>query len=216
MVQTMKLLIVDDHPLLRDGLAAILRQAEPDAVILQARDAREGLGLVDLHADLDVVILDLMLPGLGGLPAITEFGRKRRDLPVIILSASEDRRDARKALALGARGYVAKSASQHTLLSAIRRVLTGDRYIPSPIFTRVDAFAGVRPEDRTAGGAVRLTDRQIDVLRLLSEGQSNKEIALALILSEKTVKVHITAVFRALNVVNRTQAAIVGRETGLI
>ena len=214
MAQTLKLLIVDDHPLLRDGLASILRQAEPSTQILQARDAQEGLALVDQHADLDVVILDLMMPGLGGLPAISEFGRKRPGLPVIVLSASEDRRDARKALALGARGYVAKSASQHTLLAAIQRVLSGDRYIPSPIFTRIDASA--RPEDRTSGGAVRLTDRQIDVLRLLSEGRSNKEIALALILSEKTVKVHITAVFRALNVVNRTQAAIVGRETGLI
>jgi DNA-binding NarL/FixJ family response regulator len=211
----MKLLIVDDHPLLRDGLAAILRQAEPTACILQARDALEGLDLLDQNFDLDVVILDLMMPGLGGLPAIGEFGRKRPDLPVIVLSASEDRRDARKALALGARGYVAKSASQHTLLSAIRRVLSGDRYIPSPIFTRIDA-AAPHPEDRTAGGAVRLTERQVDVLRLLSEGRSNKEIALALILSEKTVKVHITAVFKALNVVNRTQAAIVGRETGLI
>src|SRR6185312_842025 len=119
----MKLLIVDDHPVLREGLAALLRQAGPETEVLLASDAADGLALVERHADLDAVVLDLMMPGMDGWRAITEFGRKRPELPVIVLSSSEDPQDARKALALGALGYVPKSASQHVLLSAIRIVL---------------------------------------------------------------------------------------------
>jgi two-component system nitrate/nitrite response regulator NarL len=211
----MKLLIVDDHPVLREGLAALLRQAGPETDVLLASDAGEGLALVELHADLDAVVLDLMMPGMDGWRAITEFGRKRPELPVIVLSSSEDPQDARKALALGALGYVPKSASQHVLLSAIRIVLNGDLYVP-PLVLNAPADAEARRSGRAEPNATRLTTRQIEILTMLSKGQPNKTIAATLDLSEKTVKAHITAIFRALNVVNRTQAASVGREVGLI
>jgi two-component system nitrate/nitrite response regulator NarL len=211
----MKLLIVDDHPVLREGLAALLRQAGPDADVLQARDAAEGLALVEAHADLDAVVLDLIMPGMDGWQAISEFGRKRPALPVIVLSSSEDPRDARKALALGALGYVPKSASQHVLLSAIRIVLNGDLYVP-PLVLNEPLGAAERQSSRPDTGAARLTPRQVEILAMLSKGQPNKTIATLLDLSEKTVKAHITAIFRELNVVNRTQAAAVGRESGLI
>ena len=141
--RAMKLLIVDDHPVLREGIAALLRQAGPGAEVLQARDAAEGLALVEEHADLDAVVLDLMMPGMDGWQAISEFGRKRPDLPVIVLSSSEDPHDARKALALGALGYVPKSASQHVLLSAIRIVLDGDIYVPPLVLADAGARASV-------------------------------------------------------------------------
>lgn len=211
----MKLLIVDDHPVLREGLAALLRQAGPETDVLLASDAADGLALVEGHADLDAVVLDLMMPGMDGWRAITEFGRKRPELPVIVLSSSEDPQDARKALALGALGYVPKSASQHVLLSAIRIVLNGDLYVPPLVLNAPD----VREHGQSARsepGAARLTGRQIEILTMLSKGQPNKTIAATLDLSEKTVKAHITAIFRSLNVVNRTQAAAVGREVGLI
>jgi DNA-binding NarL/FixJ family response regulator len=211
----MKLLIVDDHPVLREGLAALLRQAGPDAEVLQARNAPEGLILVENNSDLDVVVLDLMMPGMDGWHAISEFGRRRPDLPIIVLSSSEDPQDARKALALGALGYVPKSASQHVLLSAIRIVLNGDLYVP-PLVLNEPAGAVDRPSGRTDEGASRLTPRQIEILQMLSRGQPNKTIATTLDLSEKTVKAHITAIFKALNVVNRTQAAAAGRDAGLI
>ena len=111
----MKLLIVDDHPVLRDGLAALLQQASPDTTVLQARNASEGLALADGCADLDVILLDLEMPGMKGLEALSEFGRMRPDVPVIVLSSSEDARDVRQSLASGALGYVPKSASQQVI-----------------------------------------------------------------------------------------------------
>ncbi len=212
----MKLLVVDDHPIVREGLAAFLEQLGPDTAVLQAADASQALALVADHADLDIVILDLALPGLDGLSAIAEFARARPELPVIVLSGSEDAQQARAALARGALGYVPKSASRHTLLSAIRLVLSGEIYVPPLVLGYSEAPKLPARPDRTNSDQPRLTDRQIDVLRRLSEGQPNKMIARDLDLSEKTVKAHVTAIFRALNVVNRTQAAAAGRVAGLI
>ena len=118
-LRAMKLLVVDDHPVVRNGLAALLRQLGPDTDVLEACDAEQALALVAQHPDLDVVVLDIVMPGLDGLAAIGEFGRARPELPVIVLSSSEDGQTVRRALALGALGYVQKSASRHTLLSAI-------------------------------------------------------------------------------------------------
>jgi two-component system, NarL family, nitrate/nitrite response regulator NarL len=214
--QPMKMLIVDDHPVLREGLAALLRQSGPDTSVLQASDAAEALALVARHADLDIVVLDLVLPGMSGLPAISEIARLRPDLPVVVLSSSENPQDARKALAQGALGYVPKSASPQTLLAAIQLVLNGDLYVP-PLILDEPAAAQLAHLRRAAGpGGSTMTDRQIDVLRLLVEGQPNKTIARDLGLSEKTVKAHVTGIFKALNVVSRTQAAAVAREIGLI
>jgi two-component system nitrate/nitrite response regulator NarL len=210
----MKVLVIDDHPVIRAGLSAVLCQLGSDTTVLQAGDAEQALGIAGQHPDLDIVVLDLMMPGLGGFPVIAEFGRIRPDLPVLVLSSSEDPQDARKAFAHGALGYVPKSAGQNTLLAAARLVLNGDLYVPPLILTEPPSTYLSRLSPN-AGGAV-LTDRQIDVLRRLGEGQSNRTIALELGLSEKTVKAHVTAIFRALNVVSRTQAAAAGREAGLI
>jgi two-component system, NarL family, nitrate/nitrite response regulator NarL len=212
----MKVLIVDDHPALREGVAALLRQSGPDTSVLQAGDVAEALAFVAQHADLDIVVLDIVLPGMGGLPAIAEFGRLRPDLPVVVLSSSETPQDARRALAQGALGYVPKSASPQTLIAAIRLVLNGDRYVP-PLILDETVAARLAHLRQGAGSAVSaLTDRQIDVLRQLIEGKSNRTIALGLGLSEKTVKAHVTGIFKALNVVSRTQAAAIAREIGLI
>lgn len=212
----MKLLIVDDHAVLREGLAALLRQLGPDTDVVQASDAREAIALLGDHPDLDVVVLDLMMPGMQGLDALSEFGRARPDLPVVVLSSSEDPQDVRRALAAGALGYVPKSAGQRVLLSAIQLVMDGELYVPPLVLGAgpagddgVNATARSRSEQP-------LTARQIEVLKLLSEGAPNKLIAKDLGLSEKTVKAHITAIFRTLNVENRTQAAVAGRKAGLI
>jgi two-component system nitrate/nitrite response regulator NarL len=212
----MKFLVVDDHPVLRDGLAALIGQVGNDTHVLQARDAAEAFDLLDQNEDVELVIVDLLMPGMDGLAAIGEFGRKRPEMPVIVLSSSEDPQDARRALAEGALGYVPKSANPNTLLAAIKLVLNGELYVPALILND----SGADPQrSRTVDPRLQtplLTERQVDVLRLVSEGQSNKAIAHALDLSENTVKVHISAVFKALQVVNRTQAARAGRERGMI
>src|SRR5580698_5140560 len=211
----MKYLIVDDHAVLRNGLKALLRQAETDPLVVEASDGAEGLRLAGLHRDLDAVFLDLEMPGISGMSAIEEFGKQYPDLPVIVLSSSEDPREVRRALAAGALGYVPKSASSETLLAAVGFVLQGNVYVPplmlkEPLPSASDVKTASAPE-----AAARLTDRQLDVLRQLERGLSNKEIALNLDLSEKTVKVHVTSIFRAFKVVNRTQAAIMARKAGL-
>lgn len=209
----MKLLVVDDHAVLREGLAALLLQIGPDMAVVQAQDASEAIALLGSHPDLDVVVLDLMMPGMKGLEAISEFGRARPELPVIVLSSSENPSDVRKAMAAGAMGYVPKSAGQRILLSAIQLVLSGNLYVPPLLL------------EETSGGSERgsksrpdqvLTARQIEILAFLSEGKPNKSIANILGLSEKTVKAHITVIFKTLNVENRTQAALAGRKAGLI
>jgi len=209
----MRFLIIDDHPVVRDGVAALLRSAAPDTEVLQASDSIEGLRIVDARRDLDAVLLDLNMPGLGGMPAVQAFGRHRPDLPVIVLSSSEDPADVRNALAAGALGYVPKSASPQTLLAALQLVLSGNVYVP-PLMVGAagtNAAGAHRAED-----TAQLTERQIDVLRQLSEGLTNKEIANRLGISEKTIKTHVTAIFKMLNVSNRIQAVTVARQAALI
>lgn len=212
----MKLLIVDDHPILREGLAALLRQASDRTEILQASDDAAGLLLAETNPDLDAVFLDLNMPGAGGMPAIQEFGRRNPDLPVIVLSSSEDPHDIRRALALGALGYIPKSASPRTLLAALQLVLSGSVYVPPALLATIAAASGPDSGPHGAAALAQLTERQREVLTQLGRGLSNKEIGHALNLSEKTVKAHITAIFRTLNVVNRLQAAAVARESTLV
>jgi len=210
----MKLLIVDDHAILREGLAAMLRQAGPDTEVVQAGNGAEGLRIAETRLDLDAVFLDLEMPGSGGMSAIPEFGKRRPDLPVIVLSSSEDPRDVRRALALGALGYIPKSSPPRVLLSALQLVLSGTIYVP-PLMLGPAAAAPRLAGAGAASPGASLTERQLEVLRLLGKGLSNKEIGRELALSEKTVKAHVTAIFKTLNVVNRTQAASAAREADI-
>jgi two-component system, NarL family, nitrate/nitrite response regulator NarL len=199
------LLIVDDHPLFRDGLAALLRQASADTVVSQASSAEEALNLVDEQI-FDAMFMDLMMPGLCGEPAIREFARRHPDLPVIVLSSSESPGDVRRVINAGASGYIPKSATAQTVVSALHLVLSGNVYVPPLLVSPALRADGndVQDEPRSLD---QLTDRQVDVLRYLRDGLSNKEISANLGIAEKTVKVHIAAIFKTLNVVNRTQAA---------
>jgi two-component system nitrate/nitrite response regulator NarL len=211
----MKLLIVDDHAILREGLVALLQQFEQGADVLQASDTVEGLRLAEAHPDLDAVFLDLNMPDQSGMEVIPVFAKRCPQLPVIVLSSSENPSDVRLALKSGAFGYVPKSASPRNILSALRLVLAGEIYVP-PLMLDL----GPVPTDGSARVASeageRLTERQTEVLRQLCRGLSNKEISRALHLSEKTTTSHITAIFKALSVVNRTQAASAARRAGIV
>lgn len=207
----MKLLIVDDHPLFRDGLAALLSQASADTVVRQAASAEEALRTVDEEI-FDAMFMDLVMPGMCGEPAIREFARRHPDLPVIVLSSSEAPSDVRRVINAGASGYIPKSATAQTVVSALRLVLSGNVYVP-PLLLSATARAIDQDMQDTPRSLAQLTDRQVDVLRYLRDGLTNKEISANLGIAEKTVKVHIAAIFKTLNVVNRTQAAKFLHET---
>jgi DNA-binding NarL/FixJ family response regulator len=203
----MKILVVDDHSIFRAGVTALFEHAGWGAVVEQSASVAEALSRLEAQDDFDLVLLDLNLPEGDGVGAIEKFLEVRRGVKVVMLSASEDLKDVRRALAAGALGYVPKSANAQTLLSAIEIVAAGDVFVPSVILAR--GLSG-----GTSGEL--LTARQIDVLRLVARGLPNRTIAAELGLSEKTVKVHVTAIFKALDVVNRTQAAAAGQQAGLI
>jgi two-component system, NarL family, nitrate/nitrite response regulator NarL len=209
----MKILIVDDHAILREGVEILLRQGERDTVVVQASGPDDALRLLEQHVDLDAIVLDLKLQDMDGLDALAVFGRIRPGLPVVVLSSSEDPNAVRRAFAQGAMGYVPKSACTHTLRFAIRSALSGERYVPPLMLGDLaPPYRGVAAASRDA----TLTPRQIEVLRHLADGAPNKVIADTLGLSEATVKTHITSIFKALNVINRTQAAAAGRKAALI
>lgn len=212
---SMKLLVIDDHPVFRDGMAALLRQAADDTVILQAPECATALDIIDNNSDLDAVFVDLMMPGMTGDIAVREFGKRRPDLPVIVLSSSENPSDVKRALNAGALGYIPKSANPQTLLSALKLVLSGNIYVP-PLLAQVTG--SIDHSNHTAPASApleQLTERQQDVLKELCAGKSNKEISSHLGIAEKTVKAHVAAIFKTLNVVNRTQAANAYREISL-
>lgn len=212
--RAMKLLVVDDHPLFRDGLAALLRQGNPDTQVLQACDSEAGMELAQATGDLDAVFVDLMMPGLAGEAAVKEFARRRPELPVIVLSSSENPSDVKRVLSAGALGYIPKSASAQTVLSALQLVLTGNIYVP-PLLARAAESLAIEQSTALTAPLPPLTERQIEVLKQVRDGHSNKEISNRLGIAEKTVKAHVAAIFRTLKVVNRTQAANAARELQL-
>lgn len=194
----MKLLVIDDHPVVLEGVAALLRGSSLAPDVLGARDIAAALALAEAHPDLDAALLDLMMPGLEGVEALRTLAARHPSLPILILSSSEDPADVRRALAHGALGYVPKSATPATLLAALNLVLGGEIYVP-PLLAR---------NDRPSAGhdATTLTERQAEVLDCLAADLSNKQIAHRLSLSEKTVKAHVTAILRTLGVANRRDA----------
>lgn len=215
----MVVLVVDDHPLFREGLSQLLRELDAGAEVLAEPDARRGLSVAAGRADLDLILLDLTMPGMNGLDAVERFAVEAPGVPVVIVSGLEDPAQVRRALALGAVGYIPKSTPSPTLIDALRLVLGGGMYFPPLMLGAIDSEGApaTQPAGRPGSRAPEaLTERQIEVLVLLATGKSNKVIARELDLSEKTVKAHITAVFRVLGVVNRTQAALEARRCGLI
>ena len=217
----MAVLIVDDHPLFREGLKQVLQGLADETEVIAEGDAARALELAAGRADLEMVLIDLSMPGMDGFTALARFARDVPGLPVVVVSANEDASEVRRALSLGAVGYIPKSTPPNQLLDALRLVLGGGMYVP-PLLLRA---AQPRASAQAAGGAdagdeagsdQSLTDRQLAVLALLSQGKSNKLIARELDLAEKTVKAHVTAVFRTLGVVNRTQAALAARRLGLV
>jgi two-component system nitrate/nitrite response regulator NarL len=206
----MKILIADDHALFRDGVRQLLQQLGDDVVVAEAEGCSQMLAAIEADSDLRLVLLDLCMPGQDGFTALDTLARSYPTLPIVVLSASESPADMRRALSSGAMGYIPKSANAAVILNALRLVLAGGIYVPPAL------LAGERRAPAEAPSSARkLTPRQIDVLDRVIEGKPNKIIAAELSVSEATVKAHISAVFTALNVTNRTMAARVAARFGL-
>jgi DNA-binding NarL/FixJ family response regulator len=181
-------------------------------MVLAAPRCDAGFDIGNEHPDLDLLLLDLNLPGLSGVPALREWRRRFPAVPVVVISASEEQAAVLAAMAAGAAGFIPKSSPSDVMLSALNLVLSGGRYVP------VQAIEGVERPRKAASVSINrlgLTQRQIDVLRLLAQGKPNKLICRELGLAERTVKAHVTAVFRALKVTSRTQAALAAARLGL-
>lgn len=196
----MKLLVVDDHPLIVHALREVLPDLAGNIELLAAATRDEALAQVARHPDCALVLLDLAVPGAHGLDLLAELRRTHPRLPIVVLSATHDAATVGAALAAGARGFIAKTADPSAMLDAIRTVLAGGTHVP-----HAHARARVREIAGVAVDVLGLTPRQSEVMLLLAEGKPNKMICRALQLSEGTVKVHVSAILRALNVHSRSQ-----------
>ena len=197
----MKILVIDDHPLIQDALAQLLPQLGTGIEVRGASDAATATRILDNEPDVALVLLDLALPGTRGLDLLADLMLDYPGVPIVVLSATHDMSTVNAALGAGARGFVPKTADPAALLDAIRQVCAGGAYRTDDV-TQMPGRDGVhiRPDE------LGLTARQADVLKLLVQGKPNKLICRDLKLSEGTVKVHISAILKALHVSSRTQA----------
>lgn len=205
----MRILIADDHKLFRAGLVLVLKQLGENLEITEAGTGKEAIDIAVGEPSPELILMDLDLPGMNGLEALGAINQAKADIPVVILSAMEDRATIARAMELGARGYIPKSASGDVMINSLKLVISGGVCMP-PGF-------GENSEGRKGGANIpNLTRRQLEVLRLMATGNSNKEIAHNLGISENTVRVHISAIITALDATNRTEAAYSAMRIGLI
>lgn len=203
----MRILIIDDHRLFREAIGHVLRELEEKVVLMEAGTAEEAISMVRHYRDLDLILLDLNMPGMGGLSSLPKLLELAPTAPVVVVSGSAAGVDVRSAINAGAAGFIPKTASSHELASALRVVLSGEIYVPPSLLSVVDA--ATTPSTASVGGReISLTPRQAEVLQLMGDGLSNKSIADRLGVSEGTVKLHVNAVLRALNARNRTEAVV--------
>jgi DNA-binding NarL/FixJ family response regulator len=215
----MKILVVDDHALVRRGLHYVVKEGFPDAEVTEAESAAAALEHLQNGLKIDLALVDVRMPDLDGLELLRAIKTDRPDLPVIMLSTYDNAPYVKRALADGASGYLLKDATPEDLSQAINVALSGSGNVLSPRVIQ-NLFEEHEASGRDHGphgrrGEYNLTQREHDILALLAEGRANREIAGRLYLSEKTVKAHLAAIFRKLGVTNRTQAAMMAVQMGV-
>ena len=208
----MKILVVDDHVLIRQAMHGVLKKLKRDASVLDASNSAEALNIVSHNPDIDLVLLDLSLPDRDGFSVLAELRKRLPQIAIVVLSAVQDRDNVVKALDLGALGFIPKSAQSDVILNALRLVLGGGIYVPPEILAREEIPLAIpraeRGTSQVTPADLGLTERQLDVLALIMQGKNNKTICRILDLAEPTVKNHVTAILRALKVENRTEAVV--------
>jgi len=211
----MKVLVIDDHALIRDALRGVLKELKDEAAIIEASTAQQAMRLVGEHCDVSLILLDLNLPDRNGFEVLAELRQRYPAISTVVLSALNDRDNVAKALDLGALGFIPKASTREVMVSALRLIFSGGIYIPTDIL--VGRQTAPPPLSAGTNGAtprplaprdLGVTDRQVEVLALMMQGKSNKAICRSLDLAEPTVKSHVTAILKALKVSNRTEAVI--------
>lgn len=209
----MKILIADDHPIVRSSMKAVLAVLDGYAEFFEAGSFAEAATVLAQNKGIELVLLDLMMPDMDPLGGLKHIVRRARKAPVVIVSATQDRRDALAAIDLGARGFIPKTVAHDEFVRLVRFVLGGGLCLPQSVSGKRHP-KGSRANRMPAGIGhhellSRLTTRQRQVLALLAQGKSNQEIAADLHLSDKTIRYYISTILKAFNVKNRTQAALV-------
>ena len=209
----MKVLITDEQSLFRDGLSLRLKQINQDINILQSANLIEMQKLLSKEPDIDILILDIDLAELSATEVINKIKTTAPNTKIVAISASEDTRNIRKILSNGVKGYIPKKSDSNNLSGALKLILDGGTYIPLAMLeNNIDYNKNIQQHSLKKN----LTNRQSQVLDLIAQGKSNKQIAYDMGVSEATVKLHINALLRSLKVNNRSQAVITAQKLGLI
>lgn len=223
----MRVILIENHALFRDDITLILKQLADDVEVLCGKSAKDAKALAQQVGRCDLVLLDYNLTDSNGLDCLAQIRIELPNTPSIMLSAEKDTHFIQQVLHSGARGFITKSSSSQVIISAIHLVLSGGIYIPQEMISASSNAASPIPKLSTASDTKKplaeiktlnyhLTARQLDVLKQMLKGYSNKEIAKILSMSPSTVKVHVAAILKELNVKNRTQAVNIARTQHII
>jgi len=203
----MKLLIADDHNLVRDALVSHITRDNPDTIVLEAASFDEAYDLINTQSGIDLVLLDICMPGMGDLSVVTELTTNMPKLPVALISGTIDPDMIEKTFACGARGFIPKTIHGKALLSVLQLIISGEKYIPDIL---------LQPRQKEDDNHYDLSVRELQVLEQLVQGQPNKRIAQRLHIEETTVKLHLRSIFRKLKVHNRTEAVILAIRANIV
>lgn len=204
-----RVLVIDDHVFISEGIVSVLRRLQPAIVVATTDTCASGIAR-GLSEPWDFILLDLQLPDQSGFIALQTFKTNRPEIPVVITSAQEDHATVLKCLDAGAKGFIPKSSNSQRISEALGHLLDGGITVPRVMPQRSSA-----PNDPQSPNYVKLTDRQMEVLKLITDGLSNKLIGRKLDIAESTVKIHVSSIFRELQVNSRTQAMLAVARAGL-
>lgn len=214
----MKILLADDHALFRDGMHYVLQQLAEQVEIYDASTFPEALELVEKNGGIDLALMDLNMPGSEGAASARVFHLRYPDIPLVVVSGSDQRTDIERVMEFGAMGFVSKMTSGKVMLSALRMVLEGGIYLPPQLLQQTMASMEQASTDKRSSRSNEfgLTVRQMEVLQHLAAGKPNKDIAREMSLAEGTVKIHVAAVYQALHVNSRLEAVRTAQRLGLL
>lgn len=207
-----QVLIADDHPLFREAIARVIGDGFPGSTLLEASDLESALALVADNDDIDLVLLDLNMPGMQGMSGLVQLRNQFPTVPAVIVSAEEDKRVILQTVTCGAVGFITKSTPRKQMIHALEQILGGSVYLPSDIIraesTQSGRHAGHHDPSLMPELLESLTRKQLQVFERMARGESNKVIAYELNIAESTVKAHVSAILRKMGATNRVQAIL--------